>query len=158
VDCIRDRQIDVAVLDYVLADGNSEPLQTALKSRHIPFVVGPIRLPWCERNQVRKFCRSRLHRICCAAASRPSASSRPEPHLRLTDPVGTERCGLSPFQFRCRLPLNNPDRRAEESTCEVSALGRVPLAAFNALVRRSPKLSTNRPAPSSEQRADQWCA
>jgi CheY-like chemotaxis protein len=39
VDCIRDRQIDVAVLDYVLADGNSEPLQTALKRRHIPFVV-----------------------------------------------------------------------------------------------------------------------
>jgi hypothetical protein len=28
-----------AVLDYVLAGGNSEPLQTALKSRHIPFVV-----------------------------------------------------------------------------------------------------------------------
>jgi DNA-binding NtrC family response regulator len=39
VDCIRDKQIDVAVLDYVLADGNSEPLQTALKRRHIPFVV-----------------------------------------------------------------------------------------------------------------------
>ena len=39
VDCIRDRQIDVAVLDYMLADGNSEPLQTALKRRHIPFVV-----------------------------------------------------------------------------------------------------------------------
>ncbi len=39
VDCIRDRQIDVAVLDYVLADGNSEPLQKALKRRHIPFVV-----------------------------------------------------------------------------------------------------------------------
>jgi DNA-binding response OmpR family regulator len=39
VDCIRDSEIDVAVLDYVLADGNSEPLQTALKRRHIPFVV-----------------------------------------------------------------------------------------------------------------------
>jgi CheY-like chemotaxis protein len=39
VDCIHHRQIDVAVLDYVLADGNSEPLQTALKRRHIPFVV-----------------------------------------------------------------------------------------------------------------------
>jgi DNA-binding NarL/FixJ family response regulator len=39
VDCIRDRQIDVAVLDYVLADGNSVPLQTALKRMHIPFVV-----------------------------------------------------------------------------------------------------------------------
>jgi DNA-binding NtrC family response regulator len=39
VDCIRDRPIDVAVVDYVLADGNSEPLQKALKHKHIPFVV-----------------------------------------------------------------------------------------------------------------------
>ena len=39
VDCIRDRPIDVAVVDFVLADGNSEPLQTALKRKHIPFVV-----------------------------------------------------------------------------------------------------------------------
>jgi hypothetical protein len=29
----------VAVVDYVLADGNSEPLQTALTRKHIPFVV-----------------------------------------------------------------------------------------------------------------------
>ena len=39
VDCIRDKLVDVAVVDYLLADGNSEPLQTALKRRHIPFVV-----------------------------------------------------------------------------------------------------------------------
>jgi DNA-binding NarL/FixJ family response regulator len=39
VECIRDKPVDVAVVDYVLADGNSEPLQTALKQRHIPFVV-----------------------------------------------------------------------------------------------------------------------
>ena len=39
VDCIRDKRVDVAVVDYLLADGNSEPLQTALKRRHIPFVV-----------------------------------------------------------------------------------------------------------------------
>lgn len=39
VDCIHHRQIDVAVLDYGLAAGNSELLQTALKRRHIPFVV-----------------------------------------------------------------------------------------------------------------------
>ena len=39
VDCIRDKQVDVAVVDYLLADGNSEPLQTALKRRHIPFVM-----------------------------------------------------------------------------------------------------------------------
>ena len=44
VDCIRDRPIDVAVVDYVLADGNSEP---AL-----------IRVPWCGHSRVRKFCRS----------------------------------------------------------------------------------------------------
>ena len=31
--------IDAAVVDFVLADRNSEPLQLALKQRHIPFVV-----------------------------------------------------------------------------------------------------------------------
>ena len=39
VDCIRDKLVDVAVVDYLLADGNSEPLQTALKRRQIPFVM-----------------------------------------------------------------------------------------------------------------------
>jgi DNA-binding response OmpR family regulator len=39
IDCIRDQPIDAAVVDYVLADGNSEPLQAALKRKHIPFVV-----------------------------------------------------------------------------------------------------------------------
>jgi CheY-like chemotaxis protein len=39
VDCICEKPIDVAVVDYMLADGNSEPLQTALKRKHIPFVV-----------------------------------------------------------------------------------------------------------------------
>ena len=39
VDCIHEKPIDVAVVDYVLADGNSERLQTALKQKHIPFVV-----------------------------------------------------------------------------------------------------------------------
>jgi DNA-binding NtrC family response regulator len=39
VECVRKRTIDVAVVDFVLADGNSEALQTALKRRHIPFVV-----------------------------------------------------------------------------------------------------------------------
>ena len=33
------KPVDVAVVDYVLADGNSEPLQTVLKQGHIPFVV-----------------------------------------------------------------------------------------------------------------------
>jgi CheY-like chemotaxis protein len=31
--------IDAAVVDFVLADRNSEPVQIALKQRHIPFVV-----------------------------------------------------------------------------------------------------------------------
>ena len=39
VDCVREKPIDVAVVDFVLADGNSEALQTALKRKHIPFVV-----------------------------------------------------------------------------------------------------------------------
>jgi CheY-like chemotaxis protein len=33
------RPVDAAVVDFVLADRNSEPLQTELKQRHIPFVV-----------------------------------------------------------------------------------------------------------------------
>jgi CheY-like chemotaxis protein len=33
------RPIDAAVVDFVLADRNSEPLQTELKQRHIPFVL-----------------------------------------------------------------------------------------------------------------------
>jgi DNA-binding NarL/FixJ family response regulator len=39
VDCVRKNPIDVAVVDFVLADGNSEALQAALKRKHIPFVV-----------------------------------------------------------------------------------------------------------------------
>jgi DNA-binding NarL/FixJ family response regulator len=39
VDCVRKNLIDVAVVDFVLADGNSEALQAALKRKHIPFVV-----------------------------------------------------------------------------------------------------------------------
>jgi DNA-binding NarL/FixJ family response regulator len=39
VDCVRKKPIDVAVVDFVLADGNSEALQTVLKRKHIPFVV-----------------------------------------------------------------------------------------------------------------------
>jgi DNA-binding response OmpR family regulator len=39
VDCLREKPIDVAVIDFVLADGNSERLQAALKRQHIPFVV-----------------------------------------------------------------------------------------------------------------------
>lgn len=39
VDCISEKPIDVAVVDYVLGDGNSKPLQSALKRKQIPFVV-----------------------------------------------------------------------------------------------------------------------
>ena len=39
MDCVRKNPIDVAVVDFVLADGNSESLQTALRRKHIPFVV-----------------------------------------------------------------------------------------------------------------------
>jgi len=37
--CAQDSPIDVAVVDFVLPDGTSEPLQTLLKRRSIPFVV-----------------------------------------------------------------------------------------------------------------------
>ena len=37
--CLDRSQIDVAVVDYALADRNSESLQGALESRGIPYVV-----------------------------------------------------------------------------------------------------------------------
>ena len=37
--CLDSAPVDVAVVDYLLADRNSEPLQAALKRRQIPFVV-----------------------------------------------------------------------------------------------------------------------
>ena len=36
---LQERPIDVAVVDFVLADGNSEPVQSLLRQKHIPFVV-----------------------------------------------------------------------------------------------------------------------
>ena len=39
VSCLREKPIDVAVIDFVLADGNSERLQAALRRIHIPFIV-----------------------------------------------------------------------------------------------------------------------
>jgi DNA-binding NarL/FixJ family response regulator len=39
VDCVAETAIDVAVIDFMLADGNSQPLQAALNRKHIPFVV-----------------------------------------------------------------------------------------------------------------------
>lgn len=39
LDCVRKSRIDAAVLDYALADRNSETLQSVLESREIPFVV-----------------------------------------------------------------------------------------------------------------------
>jgi hypothetical protein len=39
LNCVRKSRIDVAVLDYALADRNSDALQCVLESREIPFVV-----------------------------------------------------------------------------------------------------------------------
>jgi DNA-binding response OmpR family regulator len=39
LECLDRASVDVAVVDYLLADRNSEPLQAALKEKHIPFVV-----------------------------------------------------------------------------------------------------------------------
>ena len=39
LECLDSAPVDVAVVDYLLADRNSEPLQAALKRRQIPFVV-----------------------------------------------------------------------------------------------------------------------
>ena len=39
LDCLERTAVDVAVVDYLLADRNSEPVQAALKKKHIPFVV-----------------------------------------------------------------------------------------------------------------------
>jgi CheY-like chemotaxis protein len=37
--CVERSRIDVALIDYALTDQNSEPLQTALERRDIPFVL-----------------------------------------------------------------------------------------------------------------------
>jgi DNA-binding NtrC family response regulator len=37
--CVDSSDVDVAVLDYALSDQTSDPLQTALERRGIPFVV-----------------------------------------------------------------------------------------------------------------------
>ena len=39
LDVVGKQDVDVALLDYALADKNSEELQTALETRDIPFVV-----------------------------------------------------------------------------------------------------------------------
>ncbi len=39
LNCVRKSRIDAAVLDYALADRNSDTLQCVLESREIPFVV-----------------------------------------------------------------------------------------------------------------------
>jgi DNA-binding response OmpR family regulator len=39
LNCLRTSRIDVAVLDYALADRNSASLQCVLESRAIPYVV-----------------------------------------------------------------------------------------------------------------------
>jgi AmiR/NasT family two-component response regulator len=37
--CISSHDLDVAVLDHALVDGNSEALQTALEKRRVPYVI-----------------------------------------------------------------------------------------------------------------------
>lgn len=37
--CVDTTRIDVALLDYALADQTSDPLQTALERRQIPYVI-----------------------------------------------------------------------------------------------------------------------
>lgn len=39
LECVDTTRIDVAVLDYALADRTSDPLQSALERRDIPFIV-----------------------------------------------------------------------------------------------------------------------
>jgi DNA-binding response OmpR family regulator len=39
LDCLDHTVVDVAVVDFLLADRNSKPLLAELKQRHIPFVV-----------------------------------------------------------------------------------------------------------------------
>lgn len=39
IEAVGKEPVDVALLDYALADQNSQELQMALETRHIPFVV-----------------------------------------------------------------------------------------------------------------------
>jgi DNA-binding NarL/FixJ family response regulator len=39
IDALQSTDVDVAVIDFVLADSNSQPVQDELESRGVPFVV-----------------------------------------------------------------------------------------------------------------------
>jgi two-component SAPR family response regulator len=39
IDILEDNAVDVAIIDFVLADNNSEVLQVALETKGVPFVV-----------------------------------------------------------------------------------------------------------------------
>lgn len=39
MECLENDDVDVAVIDYVLGDGNTEPLQHALERKHVPYVI-----------------------------------------------------------------------------------------------------------------------
>jgi DNA-binding NarL/FixJ family response regulator len=39
MDALNEHDVDVAIIDYVLADANSEGLQVALERKGIPFIV-----------------------------------------------------------------------------------------------------------------------
>jgi ActR/RegA family two-component response regulator len=39
IDCVRERRVDAAVVDYVLGDHNSSALQSVLEEKRIPYVV-----------------------------------------------------------------------------------------------------------------------
>jgi two-component SAPR family response regulator len=39
IDCLEQHHVDAAIVDFVLADGNSSTLQAILSNKRIPFVV-----------------------------------------------------------------------------------------------------------------------
>ncbi len=39
IESLETNDVDVAVIDYLLADGNTEPLQDALDRKHVPYVI-----------------------------------------------------------------------------------------------------------------------
>ena len=56
IEVLQATDVDVAVIDFVLADSNSEPVQDALESRGVPFVVltayPPVLVRRHERQQI----------------------------------------------------------------------------------------------------------
>jgi DNA-binding response OmpR family regulator len=88
IDVLQDTAVDVAVIDFVLADSNSKPVQDALESKGVPFVVLTAYPPvLVRRHEGQRFSQSQWQLTCSARRSRHfvvgTKADRPARHFRL---------------------------------------------------------------------------